>query len=66
MALDRRWFFQVTAEAFEHADSAFLCLFNTVVFSFFLPFECPSRFFEKFVAGLVNKCPVKEILVTKR
>ena len=56
MALDRRWFFQVTADlnrlqltnqqAFEHAGSAFL-FFNTVVFRvFFLHFcRMPLSFF---------------------
>ena len=59
MALDRRWFFQVTAElqkmpietiqpAFEYADSAFVFIYSSLLYFLFLfciSAECSSRFF---------------------
>ena len=68
MALDRRWFFQVTAErqripidnsaSILNTQIVRFCLFNTVVFScFFLYFgRIPRSFvFVRFVVGLARK-----------
>ena len=75
MALDRRWFFQVTTElqrmsiaSIWYADSALFCLDNTVVFSCFfcISADCPSRFLAKCVAGLATNCTVKEFFWSRK